>query len=277
MESEYVYLNTEPGSDLLLVAFSHVGYPSGKFAFTNAFSHIKCNKLFINCPGNSWYQAGIPGLGDNIYSSARALHEIISSMKMRRTVFVGMSMGGYAALLYGLLTETNIILSFTAEIMIGEKNTRSISENNIKIFDPFYSNLSSLIFKNKNTQIFSIYGEQDLIDLSLLWPLTQVILKKEKLNLFMMEGGHQCTLKLNVPNIVQQLLVNGWLGPNNIDPVQIRDYEFSELEFSLYRSIKKLIDEENYKELNELLFRHHEIVTERPLLKIIKETSQSKV
>ena len=46
--------------------FSHINEKPGRFSFYGTFRDIAVNKLFVNIPGNRWYQDGIPGLGDGI-------------------------------------------------------------------------------------------------------------------------------------------------------------------------------------------------------------------
>lgn len=240
--SNYVRFEDCPDSSTLVVAFSHVGYPEGKFAFSNAISHIKCKKLFLNCPGNSWYQCGIPGVGQSISSAADRIKLFIDSLRVDRVIFVGMSMGGYAAILFGLLCKAKIILSFTAEIMVGLSGGRSVKENRVQFYDPRFSNLASLIYANESSHIFLVYGEDDLIDLSLLWPISYQILDGRRVHFFLSEGGHQCTLDLNLPLILNSLILDGWLGARSIHPSRIRDYAFSVQEFFAYSAIRDLID-----------------------------------
>lgn len=270
--SQFAAFVRQPDSDVLIVAFSHVGYPEGKFAFTNAFANLHCNKLFLNCPGNSWYQNGIPGFGDSVEAAAMQLKLHIAELGVRRTIFVGMSMGGYGALLFGLLVGADIILAFTAEVQIGSERGRSFVENRIRFFDPVYQNLSYLINENTKSQLFLIYGEGDLLDLSLLWPISSKIVERKRLQFFMVEGGHQCTLNLNVPLIVGCLIKEGWIGPGNISDKLVRNYSFNHLEFELYRVIEVLSAQKEGLRILSLVSKHPALVSSRHNLAKIRDS-----
>ena len=229
-------------SDILVVAFSHVGYPIGKFAFSNAISNLECKKLYLNCVGNSWYQTGVPGLGDSIDEVADHLKVIIRNLNPSRVVFLGMSMGGYAALVFGILCGASLILAFTAELVLGMNHLRSFKENSIKQYDQKYVDISDLINSNTKSTIFLIYGELDLVDLSGLFNIRHAILERKKVQFFLCKGGHQCTLQLNLPLILNELLKNGWLSAGLIDPNLVLDYVLSEREFAIYRSLQDFLN-----------------------------------
>lgn len=61
---EWYKLELCPGSDRLVIVFSHINEKPGRFSFYGTFRDIAVNKLFVNIPGNRWYQDGIPGIGD---------------------------------------------------------------------------------------------------------------------------------------------------------------------------------------------------------------------
>ena len=258
-------------SDVLVVCFSHVNYPEGKFAFANAIAHMECKKIFVNCRDNSWYQQGIPGLGETIEDSALSLKKIISDICPKKTIFVGMSMGGYGAILFGLMTQADIILSFTSELMLGGSRTRSFKENRCRVYHPVFSNLAPLIYKNNRTLMFMIYGEEDLVDLSLLWPISQKIIDKKQLHFFLSMGGHQCTLNLNLPLMLKVLIKDGWLSEGLIDPDRIRKYTYLIEEFYLYNVIENALSNLNYHLVLDVLSKNSEITESRHFLKKIRD------
>lgn len=70
------------------------------------------NHLFIRDIHNSWYHRGIPGLGRHVDEAAGTLRGLIRSMGVARVITIGQSMGGYAAIMFGVLLGAERILSF---------------------------------------------------------------------------------------------------------------------------------------------------------------------
>jgi hypothetical protein len=57
--SQHLRLVTKKGSTELVIAFSHLGYPSGQFAMSRALANLSANVLYVNCAEDSWYQRGL--------------------------------------------------------------------------------------------------------------------------------------------------------------------------------------------------------------------------
>ncbi len=99
------------GYENLYVCFSGF-FPDEKgipvFEFKNMMSKSGSSCLFIKDVFKCWYQLGIDGLGTSLQDTIDFLEGFIKPYK--NTVFVGNSMGGYAAILFGLLIEpTNVV------------------------------------------------------------------------------------------------------------------------------------------------------------------------
>ncbi|WP_059049287.1 tetratricopeptide repeat protein [Paenibacillus senegalimassiliensis] len=249
--NEYIKIEKYANSKDVLIVFSHTNYPPGKFAMTNVASELAATKIYVNCHGNSWYQEGIRNITSSIDETAELLKEILAELKPGRIICTGMSMGGYAALLFGLLLEVDEILAFTSEVLIGEGYARSYYSNDIKKYDYRYKSLASLMRQNKKTQVYCIYGVYDLIDLSLLWSISDVITNNNLYHLTFASGNHQVTKRFDMSK-----LLKGFLEKRKFESSDER-YCFENKDepgiFMIYRELKLHVDEKNYQSVYELL------------------------
>lgn len=70
------------------------------------------NKIFLRDNTNSWYHNGVQGLGKSIDEVVKSLSCLIESMAPSGVITLGQSMGGYAAIAFGILLKVNTIISF---------------------------------------------------------------------------------------------------------------------------------------------------------------------
>ncbi|UEM22225.1 tetratricopeptide repeat protein [Skermanella mucosa] len=122
---EWFRLDRNPDSDVLAVVFSHVSEQPGRFSFYGSFRDIAVNKLFVNTPGNGWYRDGVPGLGDDVDSTADGIRILMQQIAPRTVVCVGNSMGAYAALLFGVLINADRVLAIGPETLLDQPGSRS--------------------------------------------------------------------------------------------------------------------------------------------------------
>jgi hypothetical protein len=156
--SEYVKI--EDGHEPSLVVFSAINFPPGKFAQTTLLKESSHRRIFVNTSDSDWYQRGIPDLG-NIETSAKRIVQMAGS-----GVYAGSSMGGYGAVLFGLLGRIAHIIAVSAELQIGQSWQRSITLNATKVFAPDYADLTGLLRDVSDTKVDLFYGGYDLIDLA---------------------------------------------------------------------------------------------------------------
>ncbi|MEO5912986.1 MAG: hypothetical protein ABIS50_02055 [Luteolibacter sp.] len=111
-----------------IVVFSAVNYPAGKFAASRVLENTDCNVVFLNCPHNSWYLEGVPGLGKCPESSAKALLALLAGFGLTedRRVVWGSSMGGYGAVVYGALLGADVIVASGAVLKLFAPGSLSV-------------------------------------------------------------------------------------------------------------------------------------------------------
>lgn len=93
----------DPGAPALLLAFG--GYSGGlpMFEFVNVTKAFSAQKVYVRDLLQTWYHAGLPGVHGGVRGVADLLYDVVQRARPQRAVFIGNSMGGYAALAVGWL------------------------------------------------------------------------------------------------------------------------------------------------------------------------------
>jgi len=124
IEKDYALYEKQQDSDVLLVIFGGIrqgiGLPS--FEFKNVLNEVPCNKLFLRDFKQAWYHYGISNDINSIELLQRFLENEISFNNYKKVVFLGNSMGGYAAILFGTLLNVSRILAFSPQTFIDKRN-----------------------------------------------------------------------------------------------------------------------------------------------------------
>ncbi|MFJ4353851.1 tetratricopeptide repeat protein [Pseudomonas sp. NPDC089428] len=169
LESDFIKVVRDSNSTKTYVIFSSVDIEPGKFMFWRVMSPIPGNKIFLNDSDNGWYVHGIPGLGRTALQAAASLLEIIRSTSPQEVIFLGPSMGGYGAMLYGAILSNELhdvktrCLSFGGEFLLYGRETRSGSMGK-KEQHKGYADIRPLL-KQSNLSVTQVYGDTDLTDI----------------------------------------------------------------------------------------------------------------
>jgi pimeloyl-ACP methyl ester carboxylesterase len=157
-------------SKTLLVAFGGIRVNSIKspFEFLNILKDNQTtDKIFIRDIHQVWYQKGLADDIQNLSDIADYLKNIISSKKYTNVVFIGNSMGGYAAILLGTLLGVNKIIAFSPQTFIGRfrrllnldrrwrKQINNVHANAYK--QPEYFDLKPVLKKGNNNSSIEIW------------------------------------------------------------------------------------------------------------------------
>ncbi|MFK3820482.1 hypothetical protein ACI2KG_28470 [Pseudomonas sp. NPDC089407] len=164
MTNEY-YKVQKKDAEKTIVVFSSIHTTPGRFRFERQLADVNVNAIFLNCPNNSWYLQGVPGLGDSLSATRDALKQLIKSTFPDSKIYaLGSSMGasGLIALTAGLDIENSF--AFCPEIDLFGKY--SFSSNYYKGPVTAHRNLWSELADSKNLNIF--YGEECESDLNQL-------------------------------------------------------------------------------------------------------------
>jgi hypothetical protein len=88
------------------------------FEFFRLTSDMAVNKLFLRDFAQAWYHRGLRNISHDVPSTAAYLQSQIARLNVNRTVFVGNSMGGYAAILFGWLVGVDEVHAFAPQTFI---------------------------------------------------------------------------------------------------------------------------------------------------------------
>jgi len=109
-----------PGAPLL-ISFAYVGWdkPSdfylyGRSKKLEGMTGRPINRIMLRDRNNHWYLRGVTGVADSAEQLAERLRALIAAVTPSEVWCIGESMGGYAAILYGILLDADRIVSFGA-------------------------------------------------------------------------------------------------------------------------------------------------------------------
>lgn len=112
--SSAVAVDLAEPSDAMLIAFGGwagaMGIPP--FEFMNLTRSWPTKRVYARDHARSWYHKGFPGIDDGPASNAAFLRSVVGDAGVERVVLTGNSMGGYAAMLYGLLLDASEVHAF---------------------------------------------------------------------------------------------------------------------------------------------------------------------
>lgn len=152
MTSELLQINSYK-KNTLIICFGGMVLKMGgilPFEFLNFLSKIDCesDKIFYIDKKQSWYHNGIENISSTIDETVLYLKNKINGYK--KVIFMGVSAGGYAAILFGSLLNVQYVISF-----IPRTNLTCIP----KATDIKYINLKNHI--NSVTQ-YILYGDPNI-------------------------------------------------------------------------------------------------------------------
>lgn len=112
------------GNDTLLVAFAGISGGLGVFPFEffNIVKNFNVDKIFIRDLRQSWYHSGLPDVCGDIEGIADFVKAIVDRISYKKVVCVGNSMGGYAAIVVGVLINADVVHAFSPQTFLDEKN-----------------------------------------------------------------------------------------------------------------------------------------------------------
>jgi hypothetical protein len=111
-------------SETLVVCFGGMALKFGyipPFEFLNHLTtiyHDSIDMMFFIDKHLAWYHKGIDGLTTNIKETVEHLDNIIKKGNYKKVIFMGVSAGGYAAILFGSLCKVNYVVTFIARTLL---------------------------------------------------------------------------------------------------------------------------------------------------------------
>lgn len=107
-----------PGGDTLVVVFSQVRVPAGKFGLERLFAGTTHSLLLLNQPVNNWYR----NCGGDV---DRLIGEAVLAAKAGRVILYGSSMGAFGAAAAASRHPEAELYAFAPDFAIGEPGSQS--------------------------------------------------------------------------------------------------------------------------------------------------------
>jgi predicted esterase YcpF (UPF0227 family) len=156
MSSEYKILNNY---DNLIICFGGMALKMGgilPFEFLNYLSktYNNCDLIFFIDKNQCWYHKGIDGITSNIDETVEYLNKLLINKgineRYKKILFMGISAGGYASILFGSLCNVNNVIAFIPRTKL------------INPIDEKYQDLKNIVNTNTQYKIIGHLCEKDV-------------------------------------------------------------------------------------------------------------------
>jgi hypothetical protein len=126
----HAVLDLDGDARALLVLFGGIagGVSMPVFEFFRLTSSMPGKKLFLRDPLRSWYQRGIPGIGESAADVREFLTDVIARAQVDRVVMTGASAGGFAAMLFGVWCQADEVIAFSPQTFIDPLNRQQAGD-----------------------------------------------------------------------------------------------------------------------------------------------------
>jgi hypothetical protein len=157
-------------SRALLVAFGGIAgqMEMPPFEFFRHTGSLEVKRVFVRDLDQCWYQTGIRGLGDGVEATAEALISEAERAAVDRVVYTGNSAGGFAAILFGVLSGADAVVAFSPQTTLtSPRHVRSrdrFEVMNRAIADRRFLDLRELIGAAPSVRIHVHYAKWNRLD-----------------------------------------------------------------------------------------------------------------
>lgn len=154
----------------LLIAFGGISGGLGvpPFEFFKATEDLDVNKIWLRDLSQSWYHSGQPSVSRNINGTARFLRRMVDKLRSDHVVIFGNSMGGYAAILFGILINADAVHAFSPHTNITSSKDIRYKDKLRYVHDNFSNKFFDLRSVMRSTDYlcdFNLYfGSQNKLD-----------------------------------------------------------------------------------------------------------------
>lgn len=118
------------GSEKLYIFFGGIvgGLGMPPFEFFESSGVLDQSRVFLRDLDQSWYQRGLPGVGPDLGSVVELLRWSIGRSQAKEIIFVGNSMGGFAALTFCSLLGQGRVVAFSPQTVIDEQSRKRLND-----------------------------------------------------------------------------------------------------------------------------------------------------
>lgn len=149
-------------SEKLYIIFGGINTGTGMppFEFCRASQILDESRIFVRDLSQSWYHLGLSGLTRDVGSTAKYLQAIIEQHEVKKTILVGNSMGGFAALLFASMIANDCrAIAFAPQTFISPIKRLKYRDHRWKseIFGTYWK----AMFKKKYFDLSNLEGIQN--------------------------------------------------------------------------------------------------------------------
>ncbi len=126
----HVVFDLHSQSSTLLALFGGIagGVSMPVFEFFRVSEDYPTKRMFLRDPRRSWYQLGIPGVGDSALAVKSLLDSTIAACQAQRVVMAGASAGGFAAMLFAAWCDADEAIAFSPQTFLDADNRQCIGD-----------------------------------------------------------------------------------------------------------------------------------------------------
>ena len=191
-----VKLQSGGRSGVLVVVFSQVRIPSGKFGLERLFAKTQHACVFLNDTASQWYL-------DAEQEIDQAIDLAIAQEQPERIIYYGASMGAYGALITGLRRQDGEIYAFSPELELGTAGTQSADY--LARPAPDKLELLGRLAGDLRHSVHLLFGLFDWVD-TCGYLAVQRLPESENLNCYGIAGPHALHDQLYSLNTIRQLI-----------------------------------------------------------------------
>ena len=165
------YLIEDKNTDTVIISFGGMGLDlngESQYALVSTLEKENISTIYFKDQTNAWYFNGVRGLSTDVMSTVSGINDLLSKIKHTKTIFFGVSAGGFAAILYGALCNADLVVAVNPQTLL-QKGVECFAHGNLYKLkwcnenDIIYRDLLNLIVPEK-TKIEIYYGKDEPVD-----------------------------------------------------------------------------------------------------------------
>lgn len=166
------YFIEDKNTDTVIISFGGMGIDlngESQYALVSTLEKENISTIYLKDQANVWYFNGVRGLSIDVMSTVSGINDLLSKIKHKKTIFFGVSSGGFAAILYGALCNADLVVTVNPQTLL-QKGVECFAHGNLYKLkwcnenDIFYRDLLNLTVPEK-TKIEIYYGKDEPVDI----------------------------------------------------------------------------------------------------------------
>lgn len=155
-------ISTPGNAEPAIVAFSARDAKPHQFHFFHLSKFFPDSaKILVRDPSATWYNTGLPGVGDTVEELAARIRHEVAGFGAKQILTIGMSMGGYAAILFGCLTQADRAIALVPQTLLDPRFPQRCPSPDVELQVP---DLRPVIRDAPMTKIDLVAAWDDLLD-----------------------------------------------------------------------------------------------------------------